>query len=168
MKPPTAPHARDRGFTLVEVSIVVLMLGILLLIGIPAFLDAKSNAKDRSAQTSVRHAFANAKGIYADKDSYAAVTPATLSASETGLVFRTGPSSEPTIVSVHSDVDGVVLAARSDTGVCYAIGDAANPAGTVFANLGTGTCDAADAPGIPASVPSAARAVAGGGWAQAW
>ncbi len=168
MKDLTRPNAPERGFTLVEVTLVVLLIAILLLIGIPAFLDAKSTAKDRSAQTSLRHAFANAKGIYTDEDSYASVTPAAMTAAETGLVFTTSPSTQPTMVSVHADADGVVLAARSDTGFCYALGDAANAAGTVFANLGTGTCDAGDAPGIPGSVPSAARATVGGGWAKAW
>ena len=164
----TASRADEHGLTLVEMTIVVLMLGILLLIGIPAFLNAKSNAKDRSAQTSVRHAFSNAKGIYADKDSYSGVTPAAMSAAETGITFKTGPSTGPTVVSIHADDDGVVLAAKSDTGICYALGDATNAAGTVFANLGTGTCDADDAPGIPSHVPSAERAAAGAGWAQAW
>lgn len=168
VKDHTRPNALERGFTLVEITLVVLLLGILLLIGIPAFLNAKSSAKDRSAQTSVRHAFANAKAIYTDKDSYADVTPAAMTAAETGLVFTTGPSTRPTMVSIHADTDGVVLAARSDTGFCYALGDAANAAGTVFANLGTGTCDAGDAPGIPGGVPSDARATVGGGWAQAW
>jgi len=147
---------------------VVTVIAALLLIGIPAFLGAKSRANDRSAQASLRHAFSNAKTIFADADSYAGVTVAALSKAETSLSFTTGDSGGPGVVSVDPRGVDIVLAARSQSGVCFAIGDG-GPAGTVFQNLGSvAHCNATAVSGVPASVPGAASAIAGGGWARAW
>jgi type II secretory pathway pseudopilin PulG len=152
----------------VEIMTVVAVIAVLLLIGIPAFLGAKSRANDRSAQASLRHAFSNAKTIFADTDSYAAVTVAALSKAETSLSFTTGDSGGPGVVSVDARGADIVLAARSQSGVCFAIGDG-GPGGTVFQNLGPVVhCTASAVANVPGTVPGAASAVPGGGWARAW
>ncbi|MGZ4792162.1 MAG: prepilin-type N-terminal cleavage/methylation domain-containing protein, partial [Ilumatobacteraceae bacterium] len=46
----------DKGFTLIELMVVVLIIAILLAIAIPTFLGAQNKAKDRSAQSSARNA----------------------------------------------------------------------------------------------------------------
>jgi prepilin-type N-terminal cleavage/methylation domain-containing protein len=165
---PAAGGRRDDGFTLVEILTVVIVIGVLLLIGIPAFLGARSRANDRSAQVSLRQAFTNAKTIYADTDSYAGVTVTALTKAETSLAFTAGDSWGPGVVSVDSRGSGVVLAALSQSGVCFAIGDA-GPAGTVFQNLGpVSHCVASAVSSLPSSVPAATATVPGGGWARAW
>ena len=156
------------GLTLIEVTTVVLMIGVLIAIGLPSFIGAKARAHDRSAQTSLRIAITNAKAIYADTESYANVTLASLTAAETGVVFTSGPSTKPSVVSMQSGSAGIVFAARSASGTCYVIGDAANAAGTVFGSLGASSCDASTVPPIPTSVPTALHITSGGGWAQAW
>jgi len=156
------------GVTFIEVTTVVLMIGVLLAIGIPSFLGAKARAHDRSAQSSLRIAITNAKAIYADTDSYAKVTLASLKAAETGVVFTNGPSTKPSVVSMQTGTAGIVFAAESATGTCYVIGDAANAAGTVFGSLGSASCDASTVPPMPTSVPTALHISSGGGWAQAW
>ena len=60
----------ERGFTLIELMVVVLIIAILIAIAIPTFLGAKSRAQDKAAQSSLRNALTNAKGIYTDSDSY--------------------------------------------------------------------------------------------------
>ena len=60
----------ERGFTLIELMVVVLIIAILIAIAIPTFLGAKSRAQDKAAQSSLRNALTNAKGIYTDQDSY--------------------------------------------------------------------------------------------------
>jgi prepilin-type N-terminal cleavage/methylation domain-containing protein len=169
VRSPSAPRRRrDDGFTLVEIMTVVTVIAVLLLIGIPAFLGARSRANDRSAQASLRHAFSNAKTIFADTDSYAGVTVAALSKAETSLSFTSGDSGGPGVVSVDPRGSDIVLAARSQSGVCFAIGDG-GPAGTVFQNLGpVAHCNASAVSSVPGSVPGAASAVPGGGWARAW
>ena len=126
-------------------------------------------ANDRSAQASLRHAFSNAKTILADTDSYASVTPASLRQAETSLVFTAGDSDEPDVVSVDGSATGVVLAARSKSGICFAIGDADDRVGTVFQNLGpVDHCRSSTVSAIPDTVPDATSAAPGAGWARGW
>ena len=158
----------ERGFTLVEVLLVTAVIGVLLSIAIPAFLGAKGRAQDRSAQANLRIAITNAKALYADAESFAKVTVATLGAAEPSLRFTSSPSTGPGTVSVHSGSGGIALAAQSKSGVCYVVGDAANAAGTVFMNLGSASCDPSAISSLPVSVPTDDRAVPGGDWAKAW
>lgn len=59
--------ARDeRGFTLIELMIVVLIIAILLAISIPTFLGAQNRARDRSAQSDLRNAVTAAKTVSTD------------------------------------------------------------------------------------------------------
>jgi prepilin-type N-terminal cleavage/methylation domain-containing protein len=157
------------GFTLTEIMTVVLVIGVLLLIGIPAFLGAKAKANDRSAQSSLRQAFTNAKTILADTDTYAGVTAASLGKAETSLTFTAGDSDGPGVVSVDGSASGIVLAAQSKSGICFALGDGDDKAGTVFQNLGPVThCQASIVSPLPSSVPTTESAVPAGGWARAW
>lgn len=158
----------QRGFTLVEVLLVTAVIAVLLVIAIPAFLGAKGRAQDRSAQVSLRIAITNAKALYADSESFAKVTVATLGTAEPSLKFTSSPSTGPNVVSVHSGAGGIALAAQSKSGVCYIVGDAANAAGTVFRNLGSTSCDPSSIARLPDAVPTNDRAIRGGDWAKAW
>src|SRR5713226_176910 len=63
--------ARDeRGFTLIELMVVVLIIAILIAIAIPTFLGARQRAQDRAAQSNVRNAFTAEKTFFTDGQSY--------------------------------------------------------------------------------------------------
>src|SRR5262249_13173432 len=135
----------ERGFTLIELMVVVLIIAILIAIAIPTFLGAKSRAQDKAAQSSLRNALTNAKGIYTAQDSYGTTASLVtgLGAAEPSLTFHdsTTPSAgaKDVVVTVLTTT-GVVMAAKSSSGVCFVIGDSANGPGTVFKNLGSVTC----------------------------
>ncbi len=167
----------ESGFTLIELMVVVLIIAILIAIAIPTFLGAKSRAQDKAAQSSLRNALTNAKGIYTDQDTYGTsatlvgTTTTGLTAAEPSLTFQTAASLGAKEVSVDvRSATGVVMTAKSSSGNCYAIGDSSNGPGTVFANLGSVSCVATAAPTLPTpgNAPTITNATSGGGWAQAW
>ena len=171
----------ERGFTLIELMVVVLIIAILIAIAIPTFLGAKSRAQDKAAQSSLRNALTNAKGIYTDADSYGASSaaligvvgpPATgLIGAEPSLTFQTAASAAPKVVSVVVvDTLHVMFVAKSDSGSCWVMGDGANGPGTVFAKI-TGACSGANAVTLlttPAAATQATTGVANNVWSSAF
>src|ERR1043166_2000704 len=49
-------HRNESGFTLVELMVVVLVIGVLISIGLPVFLSAKERSQERAAQAQLRTA----------------------------------------------------------------------------------------------------------------
>ena len=78
----------DRGFTLIELMVVVLIIAILIAIAIPTFLGAQNRARDRGAQSNLRNALTAAKTVATDNSGqFDQVDVAALTAAEGSLNF---------------------------------------------------------------------------------
>ena len=108
---PSIPRVRrDDGFSLVELLVVVLIVGVLAAIAIPAFLSGESLANDASAKELAALAQRTAETIAVENNgSYATVSKKTLHAAE------------PAIATTSAHTDNAYLSAASATAASYAL-----------------------------------------------
>ena len=127
----------DKGFTLIELMVVVLIIAILIAIAIPTFLGLRQRAQDRAAQSDLRNGLTAAKAFFTDNDSYA---PAALPAFDAAALEAIEPSlsavdgGTPAIGSSDVHVKGVtgstvVLVRRSASEALFCIADNAGVGG---------------------------------------
>jgi type IV pilus assembly protein PilA len=75
----------EKGFTLVELLVVILIIGILAAIAIPSFLSQRVKAQDAEAKSAAKTAQTAIETYFTENDAYTGADPADLQAIEETL-----------------------------------------------------------------------------------
>lgn len=116
---------REGGFTVLELMIIVMIIGILVATAMPAFARARERAQDRAAQSALVDAAKAVLIIGLDSGAFpsTATLLAELPAIEPAYTWldHTVASTAPDAVSIDQDAGGaeVEMAALSESGTCF-------------------------------------------------
>lgn len=114
----------DGGFSLVELMVVVLIIGILIAIAIPVMYAVRQRTQDRAAQSELRTAAGAQMSWYGGSQAFTE-DPIELASMESALDFVAAPSTDPQEVSLYLDPAApfpgatVIMGSRSNTGRCF-------------------------------------------------
>jgi len=105
----------DEGFTLIELLVVVVIIGVLVAIAVPVYLNYRQGAADKSAQSDVRGAISAIEQYYTDNGNAYATTPTAKQTTSFNLGGSTGTTA---LVTLSDKTEMTYVATTSSYKVC--------------------------------------------------
>lgn len=95
----------EKGFTLIELMIVIAIIGILAAIAIPQFSSYRKRAYNSAAQTDLKNAATAEEAYYVDEQTYGGTSDVTFTTSENVTLNVSEGSDDYTLSAFHSSGD---------------------------------------------------------------
>jgi type IV pilus assembly protein PilA len=113
----------EGGFTLIELLVVMVIIGILVLVGLPTYLGARERAADRTTEANVRTGLAAAMTYFAEEGTYTGYDVTQAEQAEPSLDWvAPGPPGARQLAIVTANGYDLLMVAMSPSGnyVCLA------------------------------------------------
>jgi len=122
------------GYSMVELMVILVIIGILVAIGIPALIGSQGRSQDRAVQSDIRNVYSVEKIFYSDRANYTD-DPLALAAEEPGFSYIAADT--PVTIGemyVHLEPGNIIyISAKSASGDCFYLRDT-NGAGADYAS----------------------------------
>jgi type II secretory pathway pseudopilin PulG len=131
---PGATVRPDRGYSLVELMVILLIIAILLIIGLPALLGSQERSQDRAVQSDISSVYSVEKIIYSGHAAYTDDITA-MRTEEPNLVYVAAdtPAATGSVYLYLTPGNTIYIMAQSLSGTCYYLRDT-DGAGTDYAS----------------------------------